>query len=144
MVRKLGSFFSGKFFKASDFPAPRLLTIEAVAEEEVGHGRERKLVVRFKGESQSLVLNRTNGDTITEIARTDDLDSWSGTRVVLYATTTDFSGRRVDCIRVREPKDSAATGKPPTNARESNPAAQHQLQTNPTEDDEESADDCPF
>jgi hypothetical protein len=141
-MRKLGSYFSSEFLKASDLPAPRLLTISKVEQQEVGREKELKLVVSFEATEQGLVLNKTNAETIAEIAKSDDLDAWPGTQVVLYATMTDFSGRRVDCIRVRAPKTKAA--KSATKQPEPNPAAEHQLQADIAAVEEEADDDCPF
>ena len=112
MVRRLSSFFSGEFFKAADFPEPKRLTISKVEEVEVGREKERRLVVRFRGEAQSLVLNKVNGESIAELAETDDLDQWPGTAIVLYPSKTDFAGRRVDCIRVCGPSSATSAEMP--------------------------------
>jgi hypothetical protein len=140
MTRKLGQYFVGQFFKAADFPSPRLLTIVSVDDEEVGQKREKRLVVRFENEEQSFVINKTNALSIAEIAGTDDLDEWIGAKIVLFAARTDFAGRQVDCIRVRAPRDKAA--KPAS--RPATGAAKHQLQQDAGESSDDSYDDVPF
>jgi hypothetical protein len=140
MARKLNQFFAGQFFKASDFPSPRLLTIASVDEQEVGQQREKRLVIKFAGEEQSLVTNKTNALSIAEITGADDVDEWIGAKIVLFATKTDFAGRQVDCIRVRAPRNQAAKPAPPPAAE----AAQHQLQQDAGQSSEESFDDVPF
>jgi hypothetical protein len=141
MARKLGQYFIGQFFKASDFPSPRLLTIAAVDEQEIGQKREKRLIVKFEGEEQSLVVNKTNALSIAEITGTDDVDEWIGAKIVLYAAKTDFAGRQVDCIRVRAPRNQSAK---PTNPPAAVEAAQHQLQQDASQSSDESFDDVPF
>lgn len=114
MTRRLSSYFAGKFFKAADFPQPKLLVIESVDEEEVGPDREEKLVVWFVDEPRGLVLNRINGETIAAIAGTEDLDLWPGTRVVCYSSDVSFGGRTVPGIRVRPQKNSEGTKRRPS------------------------------
>jgi hypothetical protein len=91
-------------------------------------------VVRFQNEEQAFVLNQTNATTISEVVGSDDLDAWTGAAIVLFATTTDFAGRQVDCVRCRAPKQKkTATAAEP-------PAARQQQQLQELDD----ADDLPF
>lgn len=76
------------------------LTIEAVAVEEVGDERQRKLVVAFKGAQKNLVLNKTNASTLVS-AFGDDTDSWLGRFVEVFTVPTTFGGRSYEGIRVR-------------------------------------------
>ncbi len=99
---------SSKFLKAADVDPPQLLTIAKVSEEEVGKDREQKYACWFEEIDKGFVVNVTNGDSISEIAGSDDSDDWVGTKIVLFKDKTDFGGRRVDCIRVRVPKGKAA------------------------------------
>jgi hypothetical protein len=48
-------------------------------------------------------LNRTNAETIAEIAGTDDIEQWPGTALQLFATPVEFSGQRVLSIRIAAP-----------------------------------------
>lgn len=97
----------GSFLKHEDLQGHAVrLTIEHVPTEEIRgeHGNEKKLVVRFAGKDKGLVLNRTNAESIAEIAGSDDTDDWSGVRIVLFPDKTKFGGKTVDCIRVRAPQ----------------------------------------
>lgn len=121
---------AGAYLKASDFDKPRLLTIRDVSIELVGPEKEEKVCLHFNECEQMLVLNKINGETITAIAGNDDSDQWVGVQVVLYKDKTDMQGRRVDCIRCREPKQTKAAAKAA--------ATQQQIQS------EEEVDDIPF
>jgi hypothetical protein len=147
MVRNLNDFFGSRFFKAEDFPAPRLLRITEVATAMVGFPPEEKLVVSFHGEEQLLILNKTNGAAIAEIANSTDLDTWENSQVVLFATSTDFGGKTVPCIRVRGPrqrtKPAPATPANPAPRPSSTAAAEHQLRADAGVADDDD-DDCPF
>lgn len=50
-----------------------------------------------------MVLNLVNSESIAEIAGTDDYEQWPSVRVQLYATKTEFQGKRVPCIRIEAP-----------------------------------------
>lgn len=103
---KFSEAYKGAFFKASDVQKkPIRLTIEEIAEEEVGG--EPKLVVHFEETEQLLVLNKTNGSILAE-KWADDMEIWYGKQILLKADKTQFSGKLVACIRV-EPVDKKAT-----------------------------------
>ena len=77
------------------------LTIARFSPEEVvAKDGSKKPVIFFHGTEKGLVLNVVNGDTIDEMA--GDTDNWPGQKITVYATKTDFGGKRVDCIRIRE------------------------------------------
>jgi hypothetical protein len=61
----------------------------------------RKILVSFRESEKQLVCNRTNANIIAEL-HGEDTDDWYGKRITLYATKVDFSGKRVDAIRVKE------------------------------------------
>ena len=107
--------FPSKFVKADDLGNARPIgTIESVDLEEVGAGQnqERKLVVHFAEHTlKPLVLNLINCDTISDIVGTDDYDAWPGHKIQLFATKTEFQGKRVPCIRVCAPPKAKATGR---------------------------------
>ena len=104
----------GKYLRAVDCDPPILVTMSAVTQEEVGQDREHKYALWFSEVEMGLILNKINGDTISQIVGTDDSDSWNGHQIVLFKTQTDYAGKRVDCIRVRAPKKAPvrATAKP--------------------------------
>lgn len=107
--------FPSKYVKAGDLHgSEKIVTIKGVKTEEVGRGRERKLVVYFKGAEKGLVLNKTNATRIAKLVGSEDTDDWTGKQVKLFATETEFGGETVDCIRIKsasakpEPQDGDA------------------------------------
>ena len=99
---KMSEQFAGNYFKATDLPQPRILTIETVLQAKMPEG-DTKPALRFVGESQQLVLNKTNAFICVEMFG-DESIAWQGRQVELYSTQTSFSGRMVPCIRVRPPQ----------------------------------------
>ena len=94
--------FPSQYLKAADLQGRRVtVTIADVKMEDIGG--DHKPVLRFQGKDKGMVLNKTNASLIAEIARSDETDEWSGVKIVLYPTKTDFQGKRVDAIRVDDP-----------------------------------------
>lgn len=98
---KISEQFAGSYFKAQDLPQPRVLTIQDVTQAKMPEG-DTKPALRFVGEQQQLVLNKTNAYSLAEWFG-DDTTAWTGRAVELYSTTTSFGGRMVPAIRVRLP-----------------------------------------
>lgn len=99
---KIGDAFPGQYLKSSDLGGRRaLVVIDRCEIEDIGG--ERKPALYFKNKEKALILNRTNANSIQEIARTDETDRWRGVAIVLYPSKTDFQGKRVDCIRIDPP-----------------------------------------
>ena len=88
--------------------AEKVVTIRGVDFHDVGEERAKKGVVYFQEFARAMVLNRTNLKRIVAL-HGNDTDSWPGKRITLYPSETDFGGRTVPCIRVREeaPKGKA-------------------------------------
>lgn len=102
------SAFPSRFLKAADLQGRRVIaTINTVSMEDIGDDGQ-KPVVYFEGKDKGLVLNVTNANMIEEIAGSAETEEWGGVQIVMYPTKVDFSGRRVDAIRV----DYPANGKP--------------------------------
>ncbi len=98
----IDSAFPSTYLKASDLGASApLVTIDRVEVEPVGRDREMKPVLYFKGKEKGVVLNKTNSNMIATLTGSRDTDDWSGCQVRLYATTTEFGGETVECIRVK-------------------------------------------
>jgi hypothetical protein len=95
----------GSFLKAEDLQGRQVrAVVESVQLEEIKsdqHGNEKKLVARFAGKEKGLVLNRTNADSLAEIAGDDDFENWPGTSLILFPDKTTFGGKKVDCIRIK-------------------------------------------
>ena len=98
---KISKAFPSRYLKAADLDGSAVaLTISHVEREEVGNEKEQKPVLYFKDWTKGLVLNRTNAGAITA-AYGDESEDWTGKPVEVFATTTQFRGTTVDCLRVR-------------------------------------------
>ena len=42
------------------------------------------------------------------LAGSDDFDAWPATKIELYATRTEFQGKRVPCVRIAAPRPAAS------------------------------------
>lgn len=110
----IGAAFPSKYIKAAELGSARpTVVIDRVVIESVGGDDEQKPVLHFQGKSKGLVLNVTNANMITEICGTPETEQWRGHRIVLYASKTDFGGKRVDCIRIDYPPKGSAVAPPP-------------------------------
>jgi hypothetical protein len=88
------------------------VTIEKVEVESIGSSRDKKPVVYFAGKEKGLVLNKTNAKRISEIAGSPETEDWSGIKIVLFATETEFAGETVECVRVRAMPKATVPSKP--------------------------------
>lgn len=100
-----------QWLKAADFEKPALMTISKFSVEKIGD--DQRPVVWFKETEKGLGLNIVNGSTIEDICGTADPSRWTGHKIVLFKTQTDYQGKRVDCIRIRAPKPGAAAAPEP-------------------------------
>jgi len=69
-----------------------------------------KWVLYFEETQKGLVLNKTNGKTMTKLFLSDDMDSWIGGKVSLYVKDdVEFQGEIMSAIRIRtkRPKEVA-------------------------------------
>jgi len=100
----INNAFPSQYLKASDLGTSTVtVTVAHVAIEPVGQDKQQKPVVYFEGKKKGMVLNRINSKKIAELAGTTETDDWSGVRVALFATTTEFAGDTVECLRVKTP-----------------------------------------
>jgi hypothetical protein len=65
-----------------------------------GGKKARKPLIYFRGKEKPLALNKTNGKTVAAMYGTDTR-GWTGKLITIFATTTDFGGKTVDCIRIK-------------------------------------------
>lgn len=94
--------FPSNYLKASDLGTGQpVVTIDRVEYEAVGRDREMKAVIYFEGKEKGVVLNKTNARKITDLAGSPETDEWKGFKIRLFATTTEFGGETVECIRVK-------------------------------------------
>jgi hypothetical protein len=97
---KMSELFPSKYLKAEDFAeGARTLKIKGVKIEEMNDGKEKPAITFFDVD-KILVLNKTNGNVLVSLFG-DDTDSWCGKPIQVFATSTDFAGKMVDCIRLR-------------------------------------------
>lgn len=166
------SAFPSKYLKAEDLGKLRpIITITHVEMTDLGSGtdRKKKLVVSYDHDQiafagapstrecsvvleamrhKQWVVNKVNAEVIEEIAGTDDIDTWPGHQVELFATKTDYQGKRVPCIRCSERSPIASITKPLTTmpkpskktAAKASPPPDEELDSAAPSDDE----DIPF
>ncbi len=97
-------FFQGRYFKVGDLEGGER-TLEIVSVEKAEFGDDVKPSLFFKNEKKGLVLNKTNMETLVELAGTPSMDMWSGTKITLFLDTVRFNGAKVPCIRVKSPAE---------------------------------------
>lgn len=100
---KVSKMFPSKFIKCDDLDGPTRAIIVKVKQDVVGRDNEVKGIVHLQGQ-KPLVLNVTNGNSITAIAGTDETDDWPGVEIELYPTTCDWPAPGTPCIRVQAPQ----------------------------------------
>jgi hypothetical protein len=97
------TMFDSEYLGAWDLPRDATVTIASVkAGQLVGEkGRTaKKPIITFAGKQKAFAANKTNCRTIAAMYGTDTRQ-WVGKRITIYATTTEFGGKSVECIRVR-------------------------------------------
>ena len=116
---KMNDVFPSKYVKADDLEDGDLtLTIhdsEPVTYEEFTQkGKptpENKPVLHFnERDAKSLVLNKTNWKTITQVLGSDDSDDWCGKQITLFATQVESFGEMTMAVRVRLKAPKPAKG----------------------------------
>lgn len=104
---KISETFGSSYLTAADVPQPTLVTINGAVAHTFPDETKPKLVVAFAEKQKQLACNKINRQAIVAM-HGDDTQLWQGKQVVLYATTTDYAGKTVPCIRVREPQQVPA------------------------------------
>jgi hypothetical protein len=101
---KRDDLFPSKYFRAADLGGKPLdVAIKSTTVETLKNmqgNNEDKPVLNFVGQKKSLVLNRTNFDSVAEL-HGDETDEWVGKRIQLYPATTRVGGKLENCVRVR-------------------------------------------
>lgn len=115
---KASDLTPSKYLKQSDVEPPKLVTIKGVEKvkfDDRGQTKE-KWVMHFRELDKPLMLNKTNITRTVRATNTDDVEDWTGKKIVLYFDPdVEFGGDVVGGIRVRAPKAGTA---PATNTRE--------------------------
>lgn len=94
-----------KHLEAADLSGEVKVTIKTIGFSEVGEAKENRGVLYFEEFTRGMVLNRTNLKRIIAL-HGNETDKWVGKNLFIYPSETDFGGRTVACIRVREGKAS--------------------------------------
>ncbi len=133
---KVSETFGSSYLTASDFPQSVQVTITGTVAHTFPNETKPKLIVSFAELEKQMVCNKINRDTIVAM-HGDDTDLWPSKHVVLYATTTEFSGKIVPCIRVRQPQQMTQQQEPAQQAAvqqayQAPPPVQQQTQAPPT------------
>ena len=68
---------------------------------------KQNLNQRIKEVEKELVLNKINTNRIIEQNGSKDTDNWPGTKITLLATTVEYDGKDVPCIRVKKKEEGA-------------------------------------
>jgi len=100
---RTGDFLKSRFLKAHDFPESKVVVISNVMTETFRDDPEPKPIVYFKGVQKPLVLNKTMLQFLEDASGTDLMDNWPGTKVEIFATTTEVKGETKRCLRLRAP-----------------------------------------
>jgi len=91
---------NSNWIKADDLKGKSVkVVIAKILLEEVGDSGY-KVVLYFVDKEKSLVLNATNARCLAS-ALGDNEKEWEGKEIIMYPTTTEYSGKTVPCIRVR-------------------------------------------
>ena len=95
-----------RYLKAADVDPERVVTIKAVAQENVGpeSGPEQiKWVLHTHELDKALVLNWTNIQLIARVTGSQDTDHWPGKQIILWNDeSVQFHGEIVGGVRVRQ------------------------------------------
>lgn len=101
-------FFPSHFIKAHDLNGQDFdLTIKNVKAESHGFPKRKSCCVYFheridpQAEEKCLGLNKTNATTLTNLFGSET-KNWIGKRIAIFPTMTNFQGRQVPCIRIRD------------------------------------------
>lgn len=113
--------FDSEYIGAWDLPRDVTVTIASVKAGQLTgqQGRKaKKPILRFERTEKGMAANKTNCKIIAAMYGTNTRE-WVGKRITLYATTTEFGGETVECIRVRP--QVPADAKRSTNSKAAEP-----------------------
>ncbi len=86
---------------------------------------ELKYIFFFQNHKKGLVMNKTNGKTITALVGSSNFDDWIGKAITIGTAWVDSFGEQVLSIRVRPGlASSAQTAQPQTAQQAAQPTAQ--------------------
>ena len=98
----------GKYLKSAELTGDTVLTITEYKKETLKSqdGTEQnKWVLYFMEIQQGFALNKTNGNIISLVLGSQEMDDWIGQRIILYEKDDiEMGGKQVSGIRVRNKK----------------------------------------
>lgn len=113
MGLKLNDMLESKYLKQSDFPNPKVVTIESIEKMNMaapGEIPEYKWTVKFGGIAKSMALNSTNLKRLFKYCG-NDTDDWAGKKVMVYTDPdVEFKGEIVGGLRIRQAASTQAGG----------------------------------
>lgn len=87
-----------------------VVTIDKIESQEVTNpvGKKELCTVAIFKEAEvngikvkPMILNKTNCERIEKLYGTPYIEDWSGKRIIVMKTMTDFAGEKVDCLRIK-------------------------------------------
>lgn len=106
----INSMFPSKYLKASDLDGPVIATIVGVEQQEMNDGQSKPVIVFSEPHLKMMVVNRTNANNAAKALGTGDINAWTGRKIVIYPSTTEFKGATVSCLRIRDKAPAARPG----------------------------------
>ena len=105
MSTTFADLMPSRFFKTSDVEeAPIVLNIAGIAREDVqfqDKPAEKVTVIKFEGTDRQMIAKTTVLGILKDLFGTPD--ACVGKPVELYKDKTMFGGKKVDCLRLRQP-----------------------------------------
>jgi hypothetical protein len=103
-----------KYLRCTDISdvVDTVVTIGSYEEVFVGQGADaqKKFVLYFNELDKGLVLNATNGKTLTKMLMSDEMDNWIGSKITLYVKDdVSFKDDIVSAIRIRNKRPKEVT-----------------------------------
>lgn len=99
----MNTAFPSEFLRAADLQGREFtVPIDRVEMVSVVRDEPDKPVLYFQGAEKGLVMNKTNATTLIDRFGPESND-WTGQRVTVFPTETDYQGKRVACVRLRIP-----------------------------------------
>lgn len=95
----LNEAFPGNWLKTEDLRGQEVPVVIASAGIEAV-GKDRKLVLFFRGKTKGMICNKTNAQRIA-LVYGDDTNAWINQPVTLYAEMVDFQGKATWGLRVK-------------------------------------------
>ena len=102
MAVSFDQMFPSKYLKADDLEEGiMMVTISSLDQERMRDG-STKFVLSFVGHKKGLVLNKTNGKSLST-AFGKDSGGWIGKEIELFSIPVEFQGKPANGIRLRPP-----------------------------------------